>query len=243
MDGLPSSLSGLALDEERGVLELPPLVALFLLDQFSIEHEYDFDSLNGGNWLHALERNRINVGKVSVYDSVTVHFVSPTDPEGRRGGQLKEIIRVNPSYRGHARYDCVLVETDEERPGMLGLHAAQVRLAFSCRANGRVFPCVLVHWFRRISDTPDRDTGMWIVEPELCEDQSPSLAVLHIDCIFRAAHLLLVFGEEPVPEGIDFTDSLQIYRRFFVNPYADHHMHEILYDPDMVDGLDRAMEH
>ena len=139
----PSSLSELAREENRGVAELPALITLFLLDQLSFEHDYDFHDLDGGRWENVLQQNCIYVDKISIHNSITVRFISPTDPDGRRGGELKEIIRVNPSYRGHARFDCVLVETDEDKPSMLGLHVAQALLAFSLRVNGKIFPCVL----------------------------------------------------------------------------------------------------
>jgi hypothetical protein len=31
-----------------------------------------------------------------------------------------------------------------------------------------------------------------------------------------------------LPEDFDFSDSLDAFNTYFVNPYADHHMHEFL---------------
>lgn len=40
---------------------------------------------------------------------------------------------------------------------------ARVRLFFSFRFCGKFYPCALVHWYSRIGDSPDEDTGMWRV--------------------------------------------------------------------------------
>ncbi|KAH9021445.1 hypothetical protein EDB85DRAFT_1871864 [Lactarius pseudohatsudake] len=69
---------------------------------------------------------------------------------------------------------------------------------------------------------------MWLVEREYNWDQKPHLAVVHIDTIFRAVHLLPYFGQEHVRKGFSYTDTLDTYANFYVNKYADHHSFEIL---------------
>ncbi|KAH8980964.1 hypothetical protein EDB86DRAFT_2813274 [Lactarius hatsudake] len=69
---------------------------------------------------------------------------------------------------------------------------------------------------------------MWLVEREYNQDQKPHLAVVHIDTIFRAVHLLPYFGQELVQKGFSYTDTLDSYAIFYVNKYADHHSFEIL---------------
>jgi hypothetical protein len=59
--------------------------------------------------------------------------------------------------------------------------------------------CVLVHWYSCIGDEPDKMMGMWIVEPDLCDDGMPVEEIIHIDCILWAAHLIGVYGEAFVP--------------------------------------------
>ena len=87
--------------------------------------------------------------------------------------------------------------------------------------------CALVEWFIP-GDEPDEDTGMWVVRPEFYGNGRWTLAVVHLDCIARAAHLLPVFGSSFVPDELHFSDSLDVYRAYFVNNNIDHHCHEFL---------------
>ncbi|OJA15683.1 hypothetical protein AZE42_13884 [Rhizopogon vesiculosus] len=44
----------------------------------------------------------------------------------------------------------------------------------------------------------------------------------------HAAHLLPIFGTEPVPETLTFHDTGDIYGCFYVNRFVDHHAFEIV---------------
>ena len=93
------------------------------------------------------------------------------------------------------------------------------------------YSCALIHWFEATDNKPDEETGMWIVSPEYLEDESPHLAVVHVDCIFRAAHLIPVYGEKFVADRHDFesSDTLDCFTAFYVNKYVDHHANEIAF--------------
>jgi hypothetical protein len=67
---------------------------------------------------------------------------------------------------------------------MRGLVVGRVRLFFSFKFQKKFYPCALVQWFSHIGDEADEDTGMWIVKPD------PTLSVVHLDTILRAAHLI-----------------------------------------------------
>ena len=54
------------------------------------------------------------------------------------------------------------------------------------------------------------------------------VAIIHIDSIARAAHLLPVFGSSFVPEELHFSDALDVYCAYFVNNNVDHHCNEFL---------------
>ncbi|KIJ64676.1 hypothetical protein HYDPIDRAFT_89545 [Hydnomerulius pinastri MD-312] len=69
---------------------------------------------------------------------------------------------------------------------------------------------------------------MWVVKPEYTPSGRRSLAVVHLDSIARAAHLLPVYGPSVLPEDLHFSQSLDAFRAFYVSRYADHHMHEFL---------------
>jgi hypothetical protein len=167
--------------------------------------------------------------KITVYPSAVATFYSPSDVSGV-GGMRNERIRSVDSWRkGPARYDCIFVETDPDAPGMRGLDIARVRLFFSFTCNGTKYPCALVYWFSRMAELPDRDTGMWVVEPDSADDGKPFATVIHLDTIVRAAHLLPVFGAGFVPRTLTFADTLDAFRMFYVNKYVDHHAFEIAF--------------
>lgn len=110
---------------------------------------------------------------------------------------------------------------------MRGLDVARILLFFSFVFDGKIYPCALIRWYPLISEERDEDTGMWMVEPDTTDDGSPFLAIVHIDCIFRAAHLLPFFGEDFVPKTLTLHDSLNFFRKFYVNKFIDHHAFEI----------------
>jgi hypothetical protein len=164
--------------------------------------------------------------KFSVYHSAIATFFAPSDLSGI-GGMRSERIRALPSWRnGPSRYDTVLVSTDRQLEGMISLDVARVRLFFSFTHEDIEYPCALINWYDRVSNSQDEDTGMWIVKPV-----PGSSAVIHIDAILRCAHLIPVFGQNFIDRSINLTynNSLDAFLCYYVNKYADHHMHEIVY--------------
>lgn len=165
----------------------------------------------------------------TVYPSAQAIFYAPSDVCGS-GGMRKERIRAVPTwYGGPGRYDTVFVETDADAEGMLALDVARVRLFFSFTFRGQYYPCAFVHWFRRVGEAPDEITNMWKVEPEVDEDGEPLVAILHLDAIVRAAHLIGVYGTTRMPRHLLPAYSLDIFRSFYVNKYVDHHAFEIAF--------------
>ncbi|KAJ6607956.1 hypothetical protein B0H10DRAFT_2166674 [Mycena sp. CBHHK59/15] len=174
-----------------------------------------------------------------MYNSAQAVFYAPSDVSGIGGMHHERIRAVKSWYRGPPlwkklatatpRYDCVFIEHDPNAPGFRGLHAARVRLLFRFKFRGIDHPCALVHWFSAVGEDPCTDTGMWIVKPDF-HGHEPGLAVVHIDCLLRGAHLIGVAGKEFVPvHDFDFSDSLDAFEAFYVNKYADHHAHEIAF--------------
>ncbi|KAJ7813455.1 hypothetical protein B0H14DRAFT_3112118 [Mycena olivaceomarginata] len=163
--------------------------------------------------------------RVFIYNSARAVFHAPSDVCGV-GGMHHERIRATKSwYRGPPRYDCVFIEHDPDAPGFRGLHAARTFLLFRFKFRGVDYPCALIQWFSVHGQEPCPDTGMWIVKPDFRE-----LAVVHIDSLLRGAHLIGVAGKGFVPlTEFDFSDSLDAFKAFYVNKYADHHSHEIAF--------------
>ena len=164
-----------------------------------------------------------------MHPSAVATFYAPSDICGT-GGMRREWIRAVPSWRGRrGRYDCVFVHTDPSAEGMLGLEIARVRSFLSFKSSGVTYPCALVHWYSRVGDEPDLATGMWIVEQDHDPDGSPSAAIIHLDTIFRAAHLLGVCGSDFIPNDLSHDTSLDVFHAYYVNKYIDHHAFEIAF--------------
>jgi hypothetical protein len=166
-------------------------------------------------------------GRIRVFNSAVSTFFAPSDLSGI-GGMKHEHICVSPSWRnGHARRDCVFVITDPNVQGMRGMDVAQVLTFFSFQLRGGFYPCAVVRWFNRVGNAPDDETGLWMVEPSSIDGHA-HFAVIHIETIFRSAHLIPVYGTELLPVAIKSHHVLDIFTLFYVNRYADHHAFEIV---------------
>ena len=168
-------------------------------------------------------------GKVKIFYSAVATFRAPSDPSGITG-MHREYIRAMPSWRGAPRFDCVLINVDSRLPGMLGLEVAHIQTFFSLIYELKVYQCALIHWFSRLGTEQDQDTGMWVVEPDIDEDGDANLAIIHVDAIFRAAHLLPAHqSNQFVSREITMHNSLDTFDKFYVNKYVDYHAFEVLF--------------
>ena len=141
-----------------------------------------------------------------------------------------ERIRAVKSWRkGPRRYDTIFVNTDPSAEGMHGLDVARVRLFFSFSHNGVKYPCALVHWFSCMGDSPDDNTGMWVVKPDILDGNIKFASIIHLDTVVRAAHLLPVFRQDFVSRTLSLSDTLDEFTSFYVNKYVDHHAFEITF--------------
>jgi hypothetical protein len=140
-----------------------------------------------------------------------------------------ELICATPTWcDGPPRYDCVFLNSNPDQEGMRGLDIVQVLLFFAIPFCGKLYPCALIQWYKRIGDGLHPDMSMWIMEPER-ENGEHIISMIHLDCIVRAAHLIPVFREHRVPDGLNFTDSLDAFRAFYVSKFIDHHAFEIAF--------------
>ncbi|KAG2151076.1 uncharacterized protein EDB93DRAFT_1240140 [Suillus bovinus] len=148
------------------------------------------------------------------FNSASSTFYAPSDRSGI-GGMRREHIRACPIWRNEApRYDCVFVNTDASVEGMVGMDIARVMCFFSFTFNAVSYPCAV-------------DTGMWIVTPSFDTDHSFSVGIIHIDSIYRAAHLIPVYGAQIISRDIKHHDSYDAFRAFYLNKFADHHAFEV----------------
>jgi hypothetical protein len=198
-----------------GLPEFPALIQQFLYDQLHLnDHEHAaFDPATAPAFM----------GRVVIYSSAAASFYAPSDLSGT-GGMRREHIRATTSWRGGpARNDCVFVSmNDEVSCGLDGLAVARVLCFFGLQYRGKYFQCAVVQWFSYVTDSRDPDTGMYIVTPS-----TNDVSIIHIDCIFRAAHLIPVYGNNFIPREITLHNSHNMFRAFYINKYADHHAFEI----------------
>ncbi|KAG1844111.1 hypothetical protein C8R48DRAFT_750903 [Suillus tomentosus] len=210
------------LADELDIPRLPDLLGRFLFQQLHPNDPCDpFDI--------PLAECPLYPGKISVFNSASSRFYAPSDLSGI-GGMRVEHIRACPSWRNeYPRNDCVFVNTDSSLPGMQGLEVARVRAFFSFQYQGKVYPCAVIRWFDKVDDAADEDTGMWMVRPGFRANNTPEYAIIHIDTIYRAAHLIPLYGTEFLSQELKFYHSYDAFQAYYVNKYADHHAFEIAF--------------
>jgi hypothetical protein len=141
----------------------------------------------------------------------------------------RERIRSHPNWRGqYPRRDTVLVSVgSEDDSPMRGTIIGRVFLFLAVHFREEILPAALVHWFSPTDVAPHSDTGLWVVRPEYVADH-PTMTVIPLGAIVCAAHLMPVFGSAFLPEGFEFTSTLDAFHSYFVNAHVDHHMYEFL---------------
>ena len=169
-------------------------------------------------------------GRLKVYLSATATFISPSDPCGVGCARREQIKATLSWFRGPERFDTVFVNTDNTCEGMQAMEVARIICFFSLLCtNGVSYSCALVHWFDYVVDEPDDLTRMWMVKLSFLDDNTHYLSVVHIDTIVHAAHLIPIFGQEPVPSEVNLHNSLDVYRGFYINHFIDHHAFELVF--------------
>jgi hypothetical protein len=204
------------------VIDQPDLVNLiqqFLHDQCCSDSESDESSSNN---LNLPEFH----GKICIFSSAVATFHAPSDISGIGGMRYEHIHAVATWRKGPAHYDCVFVNTDPSAKGMHGFDITRVCLLFSFKYEGTTYPCALVHWYSCVGDSPDEDMGMWVIEPDYLKDGTHFASVIHLDMIFRAVHLMAVYGNEYTPTYLSFDQSLDAFCTCYVNKYIDHQAFE-----------------
>ncbi|KAF8810186.1 hypothetical protein BYT27DRAFT_7282380 [Phlegmacium glaucopus] len=166
---------------------------------------------------------------VKIFHSALIIFHAPSDPSGMTG-MRREYARSTPSWRQDGpRRDCVFVTVNPDAKGIRRLEVGRVLLFFSFVHETKTYPCALVHWFPRVDEAPDVDTGMWIAQPEFTSPGKPALQVIHIDTIARLAHLLPIFGQSFVPVSLHFSQTLNSFHSYYITsanpgPAMDHYV-------------------
>jgi hypothetical protein len=199
--GYPKYLEGLA--QHINCLELIVALRKFL-------HLYDYPDTDPQQIPDVDECPTFH-GKIHIHHSAVARFYTPSDFCGA-GGLQQQCIRSTPSFYGMPRHDTVFVVLDESKPGMEGMVIAHMVLFFSFCYCDRDFSCALVNLFIHTDDMPDEDTGMWVMELECARVGCPTFQVIELDTVARGAHLLPVYGANPLPPNFDYNNSLDSFK-------------------------------
>jgi hypothetical protein len=114
--------------------------------------------------------------------------------------------------------------------GVRGFEVARVFLIFSFWHENKEYPSALIHWYSHVGSEPDEETGLWMVEPDTDDSGDPHLAIIHLDSIYRAVHLLPAHRNNTfVDHAITMHSSLDSFKLFYINKYADHQSFEVLW--------------
>ena len=139
-----------------------------------------------------------------------------------------EFIRCSPKWYGQRpRYDTLLIRTNPDAIGMPGMAVARVRLFISFVHNYIRYNTAYVEWFELDRDVPDPVTGMWVVKPERAHRRRVS-SVIGLDSIVRGCHLMPYFDHTRLPNDFHYADSLDAFRRYYINWFVDYHAHETI---------------
>ncbi|KAH9937976.1 hypothetical protein B0H21DRAFT_698721 [Amylocystis lapponica] len=205
--------------DELGQPQLPALIRRFLHSQ--LYPDIQAEQL-------PLQECPLFDGHVAIYHSASATFYAPSELSGP-GGMHRELIRSNPAwYNQYARFDTLLVQNEADVDGMLGMLVGRVLTFLAFSHEDVRYPCALVEWLMVDGEAPDPLTGMWMVKPEIVRGER-TIGLIHLDCVVRACHLIGVYGKTSVPVDFHFSYSLDVFRAFYINRYADYHSHECIY--------------
>ena len=201
----------------------PTMVRRFLYDQLYPDSTIPSEDILEDSYPEVKE-------KIHVFNSAIAIFWAPSDLSNI-DRMRREHIRATSLWRNAAaQYDCVLVNLYPDLEGAQGFEVGRVFLFFSFRHCDKVYSCALIQWFSFVGSEPDEDTGMWTVEPDFQETGESHLSIIHTDSIYRAVHLLPVYRTaEHVKRTITMHLSLDTFRHFYINKFADHHTFETLF--------------
>ncbi|KAH9983625.1 hypothetical protein BJV74DRAFT_776808 [Russula compacta] len=144
----------------------------------------------------------------------------------------QEYIQACPNWRNEGScQDCVLIITNSDSVGFHGMDVAHIICFFTFSFQGHQYPCAVIHWFDCIDNTPHNSTSMWVVKPSMTAARQPKFAIIHINSIFHAAHLIPVFVAAPqlTPQGIHSYHSYDYFCLFYINKFTDHHAFAIVF--------------
>lgn len=221
MRRVPKDIRGIA--AHLGVPKLSELLQRFIHEQLHPDSDSATVPISDLPFISSESR-------VYLYPSATATFFAPSDHSGVQGMRRERIRAVGAWHGGPGRQDCAFLTKDQSLPGFRGLYVVRVHAFMSFKWRHTTYPCALVSWFLPIGDSPCPDTGMWMVRPEYEQRTGAKvMSVVHLDSMVRGAHLIGMAGNNFLPANLSYSDSLDSFRGFYVNKYADYHSHTIAF--------------
>ena len=174
--------------------------------------------------------------KIIIHTATVTTFHAPSDLSGIGGMKHERIYAVSCWRNGPGHYNTLFtsaasdnMDKDLSTCGILGLEVACAHLFFSFTLDGIEYPCTLVHWFSHPTDMSNGITGMYTVEPDHLPNGQPMTAVVHLDTVFRAVHLIPVFPNQPALSKHQCHEQmLDQFSEFYVNKYINYHAFEVV---------------
>ena len=71
--------------------------------------------------------------------------------------------------------------------------------------------------------------SMWKVSLDKVNNNQVLQSVEPLDSIVHAVHLLPVFGTGYIPDHWPYSLTLDSFQQLYINKYANHHSHQIIY--------------
>ena len=87
-----------------------------------------------------------------------------------------------------------------------------------------------IQWYSHYGDESDEGVGMWVIEPEMHDNGSHIIDIVHLDTIVCSAHLIAVYGYNPILKDIPLCYILDLFHLHYVNKYIDHHTSRSLFN-------------
>ena len=218
----PHTLTALA--EELHIPNLVNLTHCFLFKQCFPDDPHDVSKilLSECPWFNS---------SIHIFNLACSRFYASSNLSGI-GGMQSEFIQSMLWWRNEGpQKDCIFVTTNLGNQDSTGMRAFDIACihAFVSFTNisGIHYPCTIVCWFNKVDNSLDEDTGIWIVWPSYLHDHSPNFAVIHIDTIYHAAHLIPIYGTSHISQHIKPHNSYDTFCAFYVNKYVDHHVFKL----------------
>ncbi|KAL4080764.1 hypothetical protein J3A83DRAFT_4355731 [Scleroderma citrinum] len=213
-----------SLADELNIPQFPNILYCYLHSQLHAADPHNPDNI-------PLDKCPFYNGKIHVFNLACSTFFTPSDLSGIYDMHHKYIHSCPMWQDGNPHLDCIFVVTDPQIQGMHGLDIACILcFFFSFKYLETDHQCAIVHWFDHLGDGPDKATGMWIVHSDYQAHNICNVAVIHIDTIYHAAHLIPVYTTHNIDsQAIEHHNYYDMFHSFYVNKYADHHVCKIAF--------------